>query len=193
MVNQAVTNPGTFEAALVRQCAPTLAGVKPGSIFTFHHTSKESVREKVRQWDVRLAPMGLSVQAIRECSRYAIVYVFRRSHLEQILSEENCHQFLLNAGYQNAEWDGLLAQLTYRLQTQPEFPHEIGIFLGYPLRDVMGFIQNRGNNYTCSGLWKSYGDPSEAQACFAFYKKCSRTFCKLFEQGTPLEKLAVSA
>ena len=99
----------------------------------------------------------------------------------------------MDAGYHGTELDDLLAQLTYRLQTQSEFPHEIGVFLGYPLRDVVGFIQNKGNNYTCSGLWKSYGDPSEAQACFTCYKKCSCVYRKLFERGVPLEKLAVSA
>jgi len=26
------------------------------------------------------------------------------------------------------------------------FPHEIGVFLGYPLEDVMGFISNKGHN-----------------------------------------------
>ena len=195
MVNQAVDPSRTFEGVLVRQCAPTLAGIKPGSIFCFQDSSLEVSRQKACQWDERLTPLGLSVQILleRPDSGSVIVYVYRRDHLEQLLADRAYREFLRNAGYTGADLDGLLAQLTYRLQTQQEFPHEIGVFLGYPLQDVVGFIQNRGNNYTCSGLWKSYGDPSEAQAYFTCYKKCSCILCKLFEQGVPLEVLAVSA
>ena len=47
--------------------------------------------------------------------------------------------------------DGFLRQLSNRLCLEHDFPHEIGIFLGYPLEDVVGFIENQGKNYTCSG------------------------------------------
>ena len=89
--------------------------------------------------------------------------------------------------------DGLLEQLSYRLRTQPEFPHEIGVFLGYPLRDVIGFIENHGRNFTCCGFWKSYGDPAEMQVCFACYRRCIQTYVAMFEQGIPIERLAVPA
>lgn len=95
-------------------------------------------------------------------------------------------EFLRSAGYTNADLDGLLAQLACRLKTQPEFPREIGIFLRYPLRDVVGFIENRGQNFTCCGFWKSYGDPAETQACFDRYRRCIQTYVAMFEQGTPL-------
>lgn len=44
----------TFEAMLVRQCAPTLAGLKPGSLFCITAEDLENVRKKVRFWDQRL-------------------------------------------------------------------------------------------------------------------------------------------
>lgn len=122
-----------------------------------------------------------------------IVYVYRRAHLEQALSDNGCLQFLERVGYRQTDLDGLLAQLTHRLQTQTEFPHEIGVFLGYPLRDVIGFIENHGQNFTCCGFWKSYSDPTEMQVCFACYRRCIQTYVSLFEQGIPIEQLAVSA
>lgn len=193
MVKQAVSQ--TFEAVLVRQCAPTLAGIKPGSIFCFRHSSLEIADRKVRQWDEQLAPFGLSVQILleRPDSSSLIVYVFRRSHLERTLADNACQRFLAKIGYKSADLDSLLQQLTDRLQTQAEFPHEIGVFLGYPLRDVIGFIENRGRNFTCCGFWKSYSDPAEMQVCFAGYRKCIHTYISLYEQGVPIEKLAVLA
>ena len=185
----------TFEAVLVRQCAPTLAGMKPGSIFCFHHCSLEVSRQKVCQWNKQLEPFGLTVQILleRPGSSSVIVFVYRHDRLEQMLSDDAYQRFLAEAGYAGTNLDGLLEQLAYRLRTQPEFPHEIGVFLGYPLRDVIGFIENHGRNFTCCGFWKSYGDPAEMQVCFACYRRCIQTYVAMFEQGIPIERLAVPA
>ena len=185
----------TFEAVLVRQCAPTLAGMKPGSIFCFNHSPLEVSRQKVCQWNKQLAPFGLTVQILleRPSSSSVIVFVYRHDRLEQMLSDDAYQSFLAEAGYERTNLDGLLEQLAYRLRTQPEFPHEIGVFLGYPLRDVIGFIENHGRNFTCCGFWKSYGDPAEMQVCFACYRRCIQTYVAMFEQGIPIERLAVPA
>ena len=185
----------TFEAVLVRQCAPTLAGMKPGSIFCFNHSPLEVSRQKVCQWNKQLAPFGLTVQILleRPSSSSVIVFVYRRDRLEQMLSDDAYQSFLAQAGYERTNLDDLLEQLAQRLRTQPEFPHEIGVFLGYPLRDVIGFIENHGRNFTCCGFWKSYGDPAEMQVCFACYRRCIQTYVAMFEQGIPLERLAVPA
>ena len=185
----------TFEAVLVRQCAPTLAGMKPGSIFCFNHSPLEVSRQKVWQWNKQLAPFGLTVQILleRPSSSSVIVFVYRHDRLEQMLSDDAYQSFLAEAGYERTNLDGLLEQLSYRLRTQPEFPHEIGVFLGYPLRDVIGFIENHGRNFTCCGFWKSYGDPAEMQVCFACYRRCIQTYVAMFEQGIPIERLAVPA
>ena len=185
----------TFEAVLVRQCAPTLAGMKPGSIFCFNHSPLEVSRQKVCQWNKQLEPFGLTVQILleRPGSGSVIVFVYRHDRLEQMLSDDAYQSFLAEAGYERTNLDGLLEQLSYRLRTQPEFPHEIGVFLGYPLRDVIGFIENHGRNFTCCGFWKSYGDPAEMQVCFACYRRCIQTYVAMFEQGIPIERLAVPA
>ena len=193
MVNKDISR--TFEAVLVRQCAPTLAGMKPGSIFCFNHSPLEVSRQKVCQWNKQLAPFGLTVQILleRPSSSSVIVFVYRHNRLEQMLSDDAYQSFLAEAGYERTNLDGLLEQLAYRLRTQPEFPHEIGVFLGYPLRDVIGFIENHGRNFTCCGFWKSYGDPAEMQVCFACYRRCIQTYVAMFEQGIPIERLAVPA
>ena len=193
MVNKDISR--TFEAVLVRQCAPTLAGMKPGSIFCFNHSPLEVSRQKVCQWNKQLAPFGLTVQILleRPGSGSVIVFVYRHDCLEQMLSDDAYQRFLAEAGYERTNLDGLLEQLAQRLRTQPEFPHEIGVFLGYPLRDVIGFIENHGRNFTCCGFWKSYGDPAEMQVCFACYRRCIQTYVAMFEQGIPIERLAVPA
>lgn len=120
----------TFEDALIRQCAPTLAGMKSGSIFCVKPPTPEFMRQKVRQWDEQLKPSGLSVQILleRPDSGSMIVYVYRRKQLERILEGEDYRAFLAQMGYVHMDLDSLLAQLALRLETQPEFLHEIGVF-----------------------------------------------------------------
>ena len=67
------------------------------------------------------------------------------------------------------------------------------VFLGYPLSDVVGFIENSGRNFTCCGCWKAYGDPQAAQRHFAQLRKCTAVYLRLFHSGTPILRLAVAA
>ena len=75
-------------------------------------------------------------------------------------------------------------------QGEREFPHEIGIVLGYPPADVEGFIKNRGANFVACGGWKAYGDAQEALSAFQRNRRCADEYRDLYAQGAPLEALA---
>lgn len=85
-----------------------------------------------------------------------------------------------------------IGHLIKRLGESGEFPHEIGLFLGYPPEDVCGFIENRAGNCKCVGCWKVYGNTSEAQKVFAKYKKCTDAYCAQLANGTSIERLTVA-
>ena len=68
----------------------------------------------------------------------------------------------------------------------------MGLFLSYPPRDVLGFIENRAVNYKCAGLWKVYGDVEQAQRLFAKYRKCTDIYCELWRAGSGIGQLAVA-
>ena len=74
-----------------------------------------------------------------------------------------------------------------------EFPHEIGIFLDYPLGDVIGFIVNQGRNFKCAGCWKVYCDECACRKTFAKYKKCRDVYVRLWQQGRSVLQLTVAA
>ena len=184
-----------FETILVRQGALTLAGMKPGSLFCLTSPDLTAIRQQVSHWNLQLCPLGLSITVLleRESSGSALVYLFRPSQLARLLSLQGQRRFLERFGYEWGDLSHLLSQLSLRLRLQKDFPHEIGIFLGYPLRDVVGFIQHGGKDFTCCGLWKSYGKREAMEKCFACYRQCIDRCVKLYEQGIPLEHLAVTA
>jgi hypothetical protein len=122
-----------------------------------------------------------------------LIFVYREQHLTALLSDGETQAFLQRVGYLPGNCGFMLRQLSRRLKAGVEFPHEIGVFLGYPLEDVKGFIRHTGRNFTCAGCWKAYGDPMRAQALFSRYHKCTELYQKLLARGVPLRDLIVAA
>lgn len=184
----------SFESLLVEQCAPTLAGIKPASLFRCGRQSAPDVRQTADQWDCALTQFGLRVWILKECptSGDCMIYVYRPKWVDALLSSEENLKFLENCGYQAGNSTFMLKQLSGRLCLEQEYPHEIGLFLGYPLVDVIGFIKNRGWNYTCCGCWKSYSDPKTAQAYFNLCRQCTFKYRNLYAQGAKILNLVVA-
>lgn len=74
-----------------------------------------------------------------------------------------------------------------------EFPHEIGIFLGYPLEDVEGFMYHKEEGCKCIGFWRVYGDEKKARETFRSYQNCTQAYLRSWECGRSLEQLTVAA
>lgn len=182
----------SLEELIVTQCAPTLAGLKPASLFRYQSADPRQLRAAAGRWGAELAPYGLILQILHYCPRTGacLVYLYRPDRLAGILADEASRAFLAGEGYQVGEDSrGLLRQLSRRLCLDREFPHEIGVFLGYPLEDVIGFIQNRGKNFTCSGYWKAYGDPEAARRRFDQYRRCTAAYTARFLRGATVAQL----
>lgn len=183
----------SFERALIEQCAPTLAGVKVASLFRV--VGLEDARACVQFWDGALSPLGVRVIMLKECpaADAGMIYVYRERWLRRLLAQPSIAAFLAELGYDPAQGIKMLQQLSHRFCLEQEYPHEIGVFLGYPLEDVIGFITHRGRDFTCCGPWKCYGDPAPAQRRFARYRACTAQLKALYHAGTPLRELVTAA
>lgn len=188
-------SPRSFACDLATLCAPTLAGLKPASLFRYQPTPGQDAAAMAAAWHAALVARGVTVRVLKQCPRTGavLVYVYRPTRVAKLLADPRTLDFLAGEGYRTGTADELLDQLTDRLCCEGDFPHEIGVFLGYPLADVIGFIQNRGKNFTVCGYWKVYTDPASAQAEFDRYKKCERIYAHCYYNGTPIRRLTVAA
>ena len=191
----ATPSPRSFACDLATLCAPTLAGLKPASLFRYQPAPGQDAAAMAAAWHTELSPRGVTVQVLKQCPRTGavLVYVYRPARVAKLLADDRTLAFLAGEGYTPGTADELLAQLAERLCCEQDFPHEIGVFLGYPLSDVVGFIENSGRNFTCCGCWKAYGDRDAAERLFAQLNKCTRVYLRLFHSGTPIQRLAVAA
>lgn len=181
-----------FETFLVEQCAPVLAGIKPGSMFPYKPVEGERLPELLRRWNETLAPKGVQVTSIKRCRRIGgyLIYVYRPRQIAEILAVPAVAAFLADCGYEpGMTLPQTLRVLTRRLCQNPDFPHEVGVFLGYPLRDILGFIENQGRDSLCTGCWKVYHEPQKALRTFQDYRACTAAYRSLYRGGSSVAEL----
>lgn len=176
------------EELIVRHCAPTLANLKTGSLFVCPITDRPSFFSSLRSLNELLVPKGLRALPLRIREYSALVYLYRPSRLKKDLEDPAAIKILQNHGY--SCYGKCLPKLIERVRASEEFPHEIGLFLGYPPEDVQGFLDHRPCK--CSGCWKVYGDENKAKKTFDLYKKCERVYCQQLAQGIDIKRLTVA-
>jgi len=181
------------EQLLVRHCAPTLAGMKTGSMFTCPFADAEDEKKWIRGWNAQLRKKGLRILPLRSEGQRTLIYVYRPGQLRRDLQHPLADQLLRENGYPCGKPEQCIVCLTARLAESETFPHEIGLFLGYPPEDVHGFICNDAMHCKCVGCWKVYGDAERAQALFRKYQKCKRVYHRHFQMGSTVDRLTVSA
>ncbi|KGK83806.1 hypothetical protein DP73_19575 [Desulfosporosinus sp. HMP52] len=150
--------------------APTIAKQKPSSLIAFSHDSRdlyclwESHKQEIAE------KLHLDYLEIRKCPRRVLVIFFDRTLLMKTLSIYKNKEFLKTIGYPKKL---ILDEYLLLLKRHFELscPHEVGIFLGIPLEDVLGFIKFKGKECLLNSYWKVYHNLEEAKTIFAAYDK----------------------
>lgn len=182
-----------FKRHLVEQCAPTLAGIKVGSLFHYTAENGDDIKYIIRYWNKMLFKKGIQLCLVKEDCNGGLIYVFRPAMLSKLLLEKNINNFLKNYGFDDCYTpDTYIDKLQYHFSNESCFPHEIGIFLGYPLHDVQGFIANKGKGFRLCGFWKVYAQKHQAEKLFAQYRKCIDIYKTKFEKGIGIQQLTVA-
>lgn len=179
------------EELIVRHCSPTLAGIKTGSMFVCTFDSRQEMLAAVREMNLRFSQKGLRAVPLESRNNRTLVYVYRPGQLRRDLCDSSAEELLETRGYRPDTPESCVAHLRKRLSLSEDFPHEIGLFLGYPPEDVRGFIENR-SDFKLSGPWKVYGDEDRAQKLFARYKKCTAVYSAQHAKGRSIDRLAVN-
>ena len=176
---------------LIRCCAPTMACLKTGNMFNCVFNRPEQMTEELRQLNQRLRRKGLRILPLRWRDGKALLYLYRPRMLEQDLRHPLARKLLSECGYASEDANACLARLISRLRTEEVFPHEVGLFLGYPPADVDGFM-HRKDEFKFCGLWKVYDDVQGAIRQFARCRRCTEVYLDCLSRGFSLEKLAVA-
>lgn len=124
------------------------------------------------------------------CRKYCHLLLYDRERIESYLNKTEHQTFLEIRGYQGLTLSERLEILAKRYEAYQkrggEFPHEIGLFLEYPLEDIEGFIANQGRNALECGYWKVYGNVEQAREIFELYDRTRKVLAAMTAAGLSL-------
>ena len=197
---------------LAVHCAPILKDVKVANILTVEEADFKGLGYLLRG-------TGISYRFLKTKGGKAILYLYRKKRLRKLLQDRKIQAFLAQYGYADdkrgngsesapgdnqanglrndlsEDMEAVLDILSDHIQLyqngESAFPHEIGIFLGYPLWDVQGFLENEGKNFAYLGYWKVYRDVQEAKNLFRRFDEKREQALNELMCGKTLREIAV--
>ena len=186
-------NQKELEQRLAAFCAPTLLGAKVGSLVCLSQQEFPALSVQVQWYDAELSRHGLRFEILQEKGSRSLIFVYWPERLQARLTRPAIMQILRLLGYPVG---GTLSQMLQELRTrlmQQHFPHEIGLFLDYPVADVVGFVRKGGADWKLCGYWKVYDDVEKARELFARYDACKAHLCRFLAAGHSISQLYQAA
>ena len=183
-----------IDQTLATYCSPTLAGIKPASLVSFDRSAYPDLPQQLTVYRKAFAPRGICFEIVCACRGRYLLMVYHKQALEEHLADRRVRYLLDRFGYPAGQpLKALLLELKRRIALSDGFPHEIGLFLGYPVEDVVGFIRHAGRDCKLSGYWKVYGDAEAASRLFDRLSRVCRAVTKRVEQGETLLEVFAAA
>ncbi|MBP2626651.1 MAG: hypothetical protein H6Q68_1362 [Firmicutes bacterium] len=144
---------------LAVELAPTIYGEKPGTLLNLMNTSKLCMKTLWLKYGYSLlVNSNIEWIVLKDEPGSMKILFYRIDLLNASINDKNIRHFLEGFGYHKAM---TLQEMLYYFKERFQYrcPHEMGIFLGIPLKDVMGFMGMSEDCRTCQGMWHIYGDP----------------------------------
>ncbi|GAA0788331.1 DUF3793 family protein [Hathewaya limosa] len=154
-----------FYGLLAYSIAPTIFREKPSSLIVFNNGE----RKLLKIWDEAKEKVcnffNIKYFELHRYEKGAIVLFYKEDLLRKTLANRENAVFMNENGYRR-QWS--LNNKLYLLRNRYKngCPHEIGIFLGYPVKDVESFINCPNKKCLVCGYWKVYNDLEKAEETF---------------------------
>ncbi|MEL3906927.1 MAG: DUF3793 family protein [Treponema sp.] len=187
------------EDILARHAAPCLAGIKPANLVSFSSTD-------VRWCDTYNALLnrhGIYFTPLCVCGNRSQILIYRKTLLMHSFFQQEVTAALQYFGYSPEQGlDSCIERLKKRMaalsgvghrRCKDIFPHEIGLFLGYPVEDVFQYMKMGGQNCLFCGYWKVYSNPDQARQLFNQYTECKERFALQIKSGMSISDIIHAA
>ena len=182
----------SFEESLVWHASPTLASIKIANLYSFRFQSSRECLETILRFNRLTNEKGIYIELLKNSGDLYLIFVYRKSFLQKAVGGGKNRDFLVECGYPcDGNLQDYLHILKQRINLEKNFPHEIGVFLGYPLEDVKAFISAGGSRPVLCGDWKVYTDAEKAKNLFCKYRHCKETYIKVYKAGRRFSDMLV--
>ncbi|WP_160691742.1 DUF3793 family protein [Clostridium sp. C2-6-12] len=181
-----------IETFLVYNLSLVIAGIKPAITLTIK-TNNLKLYNSWNEFGIDfLQSSNLKFIELRKSDDSIIVMIYDELLLKKDLNEKSHKEFLFNMGYpKNACIDDCIKTLKARYEKY-HCPHELGLFLGIPFKDVRDFMECTTKKCLLCGYWKVYNDSKKAKMIFTKYDKVKEYTIENLLEGNSSRDLALS-
>lgn len=170
-------------STIAYSAAPTIAKEKVSSLVIFNNRNE---RNLYKYWEKHKKEIEikfpLKFYELKKDDKIVVVLFYNEEKLKKILLQEKNLNFLKRFGYKkNMDIEECLKLLSSRYENA--CPHEIGVFLGYPIDDVVEFIDCPNKQCLMLGYWKVYHNLEKAKDIFKKYDMAKDKMINLIIEG----------
>jgi hypothetical protein len=171
------------------ECAEVLAGVKPANLISIGNRPQPCGRNLFQLWqshneELATRLTGLTIKVLQTKEKSLLLFCYNNDHLQRHLAHAGIRTLLHRAGYEaDFSTAALLAELCRRIGENNSFPHEIGLFIGYPAKDVAAFMGLIKLPFVCQCLWKVYGNPEQSLDLAEQFRCCRQRMGAVLRTG----------
>lgn len=185
-------NNGKYIANIIAlNCSGILLGCKPASTITFRCQNPQ--KDTLSLWNIHKNEIfdksTLKYLELYEGFSHTLVLIYDKLKLNALFENWEIKTFLSSLGYNmDSPVEDILLQLKRRFTDS--LPHETGIFVGLPLKDVMGFMGMNSLKLSCCKGWNIYGSTGSSLNILNHYNRCRDSIIKmLVDNNDPFEIL----
>ena len=180
------SNINALKMQLALQCSPLLAGLKISNLLIVGVHNEARVKHL-------FSKSAIEARVIYTGSEKVTFLLYHREDLVRYLSQTKVREMLKWLGYEQPSPQRVLEQCcrkyrAYR-ERRAEFPHELGLLLGYPVEDVYGFIMNKGKNDLYTGYWKIYDNLSDTLKLFEQFNQAKELMIRQVFAGVSISEI----
>lgn len=160
-----------IEKFLIYNASLVISGVKPSATVTLKK-GKNNLYDKWIKYGISfLKSINIEFVELRESQDALIILVYDKEELENYIFNKSNKQFLVQLGYE--EENNLESYINKLKERYEKFkcPHELGVFLGFPLEDVKDFMGCTNKKCLVCGYWMVYNNFNNAKEIFNKYDK----------------------
>jgi hypothetical protein len=148
----------------IEQIGATMIGVKPACLVSI--SSKKCLKLCKTNF-TNSSPVAFVV--VKCCGEKKQLFIYHKEKLRSVLTNAKNRRCLIELGYpKEGNVETYVRLLVEKLRSE-QFPHESGLFFGYPLKDVCGFM-GKAIPYRKTMGWRMYGDTRISENVYYQFK-----------------------
>ncbi|WP_317310589.1 DUF3793 family protein [Clostridium thermobutyricum] len=175
----------SLEKYLLFTLSPVIGGLKPSSTITLSYDKKEySIWSNYKKEFLEI--LKLKEIVLRKGTKAEIILIYNEENLLNCINKKDNRKFLNKLGYDlTLTLEENLDILVYRYEKY-HCPHELGVFLGIPIEDVIDFMECSDKKCLMCGYWKVFNNYNNAKDIFNKYDISKNIMIKSIEENKAL-------